>query len=225
MLKRSNRMTLALMSLAPVMLTACSSSSDGTSLQAANKPPSGPSIYDSIDSCVFDGHAKEACIGAFQSANEESKKVAPRFKTQADCELEFEFCQKQDQALAASSPAAASSSSASSVPAQAGGGSFMPMMFGFMMGQAMSGGSSAGYAGAPSAGFNSSSAVYKNRAGQMNTLSKIGDSVKSNSVTARTVDAKAVNTMKASRAATRSASTRASSSRSAGFGRSGGFGG
>ena len=216
MSKRSTTMNLVLMSVVPMALTACTSGSN----EFANKEaPKVPTIYDSVDSCTFDGNSAKDCDNAFKTAAKESDSVAPKFKTKSDCELEFESCQEQKET------AVAQNGNSGNVQ-HAGGGSFAPMMMGFMLGQ-MTGGSSS--SGPAVAGFNSTATkpVYKSKGGQLSTLSHLGNGqVKANSVTARTMDAKAVAATKSARAtAARSSSTRASSSRSAGYGRSGGFGG
>lgn len=244
--KRSRSVSLALMSLAPVMLAACS---QPTPPSPSTPPkPKGPTAYETVNDCVFDGNAREVCENGYQTARAEALAAAPRFATGEECALEFENC----QAVPAQAPAVAAAPTATSTAAQPTAGatqsnsSFMPMMAGFMIGQAL-GNSSAG-GGAVGAGFDgrrddrrssgssvaASSVLYRARGGQLSQVSSLSgggrsvEPVKARTVTSANVAATKAAQAKAAQARAaqaKAASSTRSVSRSGFGGRSGGFGG
>lgn len=252
MSKRSRSVSLTLMSLAPMLLAACSQGTPPSPL--AEKPkPKGPTAYETVDDCVFDGNDRATCQKGYETARTEALANAPRFATGEECALEFENCQKAPEAPAVATTAAPTGATPSTAPAaaptQAGSSGFMPLMAGFMIGQAMS--NSGGGAGYASAGFDgrrdddrrttasgggasSSSVLYRARGGQLSQVSSLSSGARSvEPVRARTVTSAQVASAKASqaraaqaRAAQARANTSARSVSRSGFGgRSGGFGG
>lgn len=250
MTKRSRSVSLALMSLAPVLLAACAQEAPVADEPLRPLPkPAGPTAYETVEACVFDGNSQDVCDTGFKTAQAQAAQNAPRFATGAECELEFENCQPAPEATAvAAAPAAAAAAGASTQPAQAGGGSsFIPIMAGFMLGQAM-GNSGAGMA---SAGFDgrrdngrdtnrpvtsggsagASSVLYRARNGQLSQVSSLsGGRPVAQPVQARTVTSANVADAKAAQARATQARAQAraanrSVSRSGFGGRSGGSGG
>lgn len=235
MSKRSRSVSLALMSLAPVMLAACAPAPSSSSTPSK---PKGPTAYETVDACVFDGNKKAECEQGFKTAQAEALANAPRFATGEECELAFENC-KPVEAVAAA-PAAASQASGQAVAPQQASSGFMPMMAGFMLGNALSGSSSSAGAGAVAAGFDgkrddrrtatgssaaSNSVLYRARGGQLSQVSSAANGKPTvTPVKARTVTSAQVARAKAASAQARSTAPR-SVSRSGFGGRSGGFGG
>src|SRR5262245_58763935 len=141
-MKRSRVVRLALLGSASALaLAACDEAKDPL---ADNK-----SFFQDPAQCarVYDA---ETCKTAFATAEEEHRKTAPKFANREECEEKFGVgnCQwGQAQAGQASS----------------GGGFFMPLMMGYMMGNLMSGSSAVGSASAFRSGGStfSSSPVYR----------------------------------------------------------------
>jgi hypothetical protein len=245
MRKRSSSASLVLMSTVPFLLAACSSDTPPPAPKPVPKPTTA---YETVEDCAFDGRPRSVCESALATAKAEAAKSAPRFKTLEECQKEFDNCQVAP-VVAAAAPAAGAAPAPTVV--QAGGGdSFTPALMGFMVGQALSGGSSGGsYA----AGFNSgaaserernnsyagggggsSTALYRARGGQLSQVSAAADGrVSATPVRARTLTSAQVAQTKvaqAKAAQARAAQARASASnrsvsRSGFGGRSGGFGG
>ena len=240
MSKRSRSASLALMSMTPFFLAACAQSEPVATASSTSSAPvaKGPTAYENVEACVFDGNTKDVCQSGFETAQAEALRSAPRFATGEECALEFDNCQVAPVVAAATPEATTtpSATAAAAAPAQAGGGSFMPLMAGFMIGQALSNSS----AGAASAGFDgrrpttggaaaagAGSVLYRARGGQLSQVSTLSSGrAVANPVRARTVTSTDVANTKA--AQTRAAQTKADSrnvSRS-GFGsRSGRSGG
>lgn len=247
MRKRSSSASLVLMSTVPFLLAACSSDTPPPAPKPVPKPTTA---YETVEDCAFDGRPRNVCESALATAKAEAAKSAPRFKTLEECQKEFDNCQVAP-VVAAAAPAAGAAPAPTVV--QAGGGdSFTPALMGFMVGQALSGGSSggsyaagfnngaaserernSGYAGGGS-GAASSTALYRARGGQLSQVSAAADGrVSATPVRARTLTSAQVAQTKAAQAkaaqaraaqARTSASNR-SVSRSGFGGRSGGFGG
>ena len=98
-------------------------------------------VYGDADTCAQDWDA-QACTTAYRAAKEEHVKTAPKFTTKEECEAAgYAACE-----VASETPTATHAG---------GGGMFMPMMMGYMMGRMMGGG---GMMGQP---------VYGNRNGYM----------------------------------------------------------
>jgi uncharacterized protein YgiB involved in biofilm formation len=81
-------------------------------------------VYGSVEECVADGRDESSCRQAFDEAGLAHQKDAPRFTAQGTCEETH--------------------GAGNCVPAQGGGGWFMPALTGFMMGRMMGGGQMAG---------------------------------------------------------------------------------
>jgi uncharacterized protein YgiB involved in biofilm formation len=97
-------------------------------------------VYGDSSTCAQDWDA-ESCTTGYRAAKEEHVKTAPMFKTREECEAAgWAACEVAPQTPGTT---------------HAGGGMFMPMMMGFMMGRMMGGG---GMMGQP---------VYGNRNGYM----------------------------------------------------------
>ena len=80
--------------------------------------------YASVDGCVTAGEFSEAeCTLRFERAKDEHERVAPKYQSRADCEAEHgtEACQPREASVTG------------------GGGLWMPLMIGWMMGRALGG--------------------------------------------------------------------------------------
>lgn len=108
MSKRSRSVGLLLMAATPIVLTACSKSSQ---FEATSSSNSNAQAYATVQSCVNDGRAQSECENAFAAAQQEREKSAPRFVSKEECEKQFDHCG----------------------PSQAGG-VFMPLLAGYMVG-------------------------------------------------------------------------------------------
>ena len=113
-MKRSRKIALLVMGVNSLALVACSD------------PKVDSEIYASVEQCIKQSPmSDEECKANFAAAQKSHQKVAPKFKSQADCEAEFgkERCEP------------------SRSYSQSNGSSFfMPMMMGYMMSRMMSGG-------------------------------------------------------------------------------------
>lgn len=121
-MKRSSTATLLLMSVAPLLLTACDD--PAAQAQITQQP------YPSVAACTTAGNPLADCQKAFDQAQANATAEAPHFKTREDCLKEFgpDMCQPRSDG---------------------GGGSFfMPMMTGFMLSRMLNG-SSSSYTSAP----------------------------------------------------------------------------
>lgn len=94
------------------------------SLNACDDKPKSDKVYGSVVECVADGKDEAACRQAFDEAGKIHEKEAPRFAAQASCEETY--------------------GAGNCVPAQSGGGWFMPAVAGFMMGRMLGGSPLAG---------------------------------------------------------------------------------
>lgn len=109
--KRSNKVALVAMGMgvSAFALTGCEEKVDAFQ-------------FATVDGCITSGEFTEAeCQSQFQIASAEHERAAPRYQSRADCEAEH--------GAAACEPQQASS----------GGGLWMPLMMGMMMGNMMSG--------------------------------------------------------------------------------------
>lgn len=114
--KRSGRVALIAMgvSVSALALTGCEEQVDA--LQ-----------YSSVESCIVGAELSEAdCKAGFAAAQKDHARVAPKYQSRTDCEAEH--------------GAAACQQPASQTQASTGGGLWMPLMAGYMMGRLMSGG-------------------------------------------------------------------------------------
>ncbi len=113
-MKCSRKLAFLVMGVSSLALAACSD------------PKVDSEIYASVEQCINQSPmSDEECKANFAAAKKSHQKVAPKFKSQADCESEFgkERCEP------------------SKSYAQSNGSSFfMPMMMGYMMSRMMGGG-------------------------------------------------------------------------------------
>ena len=125
-MKRSRAIRLVLMGTAARSLAACD-----------DKDKVEVGVFETVEQCTVTGQYSQAqCEQAISAARTEHQKVAPRFANRQECEAEFGAA-KCTPAPENTSPQARSE----------GGGWFMPVMMGYMMGRMMSGGG--GYMGQP----------------------------------------------------------------------------
>ena len=127
---RKSRYVSVLLAGASLALSSCAGTGDENT-----------TVYGDADTCAQDWDA-QSCTTAYRAAKEEHVKTAPKFTTKEECEAAgWAACEVAPQ---------------TPTTAQAGGGGmFMPMMMGYMMGRMMGGG---GMMGQP---------VYGNRNGYM----------------------------------------------------------
>jgi uncharacterized protein YgiB involved in biofilm formation len=135
-MKRSKSIRLVLLgSVGALALTAC----DGSEQSA------GGQFYQDQVQCAKDNNP-DACRQALADAREAHQTTAPAFTTQASCEATFgagncgpaEVKPTPDQVAKGEGPAAAAQTQTQSVGS--GGGFFMPLMLGYMMGNMFGGG-------------------------------------------------------------------------------------
>ena len=111
-MKRSGRIALVMMGTSALALTAC------------GEPKTEAAVFETVEQCVAErGITAEQCYGEFDAAKAQHAEVAPKYASRADCEADFgpEGCE------------------VSPYRTDAGGGVFMPLMAGFLMGQMMGG--------------------------------------------------------------------------------------
>jgi len=121
-MKRSTTASLLLMSVVPMLLTACDDPS-------STAPQITSQSYPTVAACTTAGNPQAECQKAFAQAQANATAGAPHYKTRDDCIKEFgpDMCQPHSDA---------------------GGSFFMPMMTGFMLSRMLDGGSS-NYSSAP----------------------------------------------------------------------------
>ena len=92
-------------------------------------------LYQNADDCSAANPGKSAeCTTAFNNAQKEAERTAPKYATREDCVAEFGEGQCQQ------TPAQAGVSPENQAQAQSSGSFWMPLMAGYMMGRMMSGG-------------------------------------------------------------------------------------
>jgi len=100
--------------------------------------------FASVDGCITSGEFTEAyCKAQFANAQQEHARVAPRYQSLADCEAEHgpQACQVPSTAAQKNEVQTAGASETQSTRyGYSGGGVWMPMMVGWMMGRTMGGG-------------------------------------------------------------------------------------
>lgn len=112
-MKRSGRIALLSMGASALVLSAC------------EEPRTEAAVFREIGQCVeTEGLTEEQCRDAFRAARDQHAEVAPKYTSVADCEVDF----------------GAGGCEPSPYRTQSGGGVFMPLMAGFMMGRMMGGG-------------------------------------------------------------------------------------
>ena len=113
----------------------------GLTLSGCEDAPAEPLRFASVEQCVSAGYERPFCQSTQSAALAEHQRSAPQYGSAAQCEAEWgeDGCQR----------------------ASSGGGVFTPLLAGFLVGRALSGGNSyyggAGYYGSP---------IYRSRSGQ-----------------------------------------------------------
>ncbi len=126
-MKRSRSLRLVLMGSAALALSACDDQKDAQ-------------VFETVGQCMDLGHTQQECDTAINQARQAQLDTAPRYATKADCEAEFGKCEEgpkvADKVDAPKDPNAPQQSYAHSE----GGGFFMPLITGYMMGRLLGGG-------------------------------------------------------------------------------------
>jgi len=118
-MKRSHAIRLVLMGTAALSLAACD---DNDKIEVG--------VFETVEQCTVTGqYSQSQCEQAVTTARVEHQKVAPRFANRQECEAEF------GDAKCTPAPENTSAQASSN-----GGGWFMPVMMGYMMGRMMGGG-------------------------------------------------------------------------------------
>ena len=110
-MKRSKTLKLLLMGATALTLAAC-------------EDPQDVAVFETAEQCAKqEGFNVDICEQNFQTASKEHIRVAPKYTSAADCEVDFgtEQCEIAPQRTSS------------------GGSVFMPMMMGYMMGNMLSG--------------------------------------------------------------------------------------
>ena len=111
-MKRSRSVALVMMSASAIALSAC------------EEPQVDAALFDSIQQCIDNkDFSAEICESNFVAAREQHAQVAPKYRSQADCEADFggEQCETAPYRT------------------ESGGSVFMPLMMGYMMGSMLGG--------------------------------------------------------------------------------------
>ncbi|MFZ8897445.1 MAG: DUF1190 domain-containing protein [Alphaproteobacteria bacterium] len=99
--------------------------------------------FATVDGCITSGEFTEAyCKAQFATAQQEHARVAPRYQTLADCEAEHgpQACQRPaSMGNKDTVQPGTNSDNQTTQHASTGGGLWMPLMVGWMMGRAMGG--------------------------------------------------------------------------------------
>jgi uncharacterized protein YgiB involved in biofilm formation len=121
-MKRSKSLKLFLMGATALTLVACDE-------------PQEVAIFETTEQCASQvGFDKDACESNFKTAQVEHIRVAPKYASAADCEVDFGAAQCEVAPQTTSN----------------GGSVFMPMMMGYMMGSMISNSARGGSAGGSS---------------------------------------------------------------------------
>jgi len=100
-MKRSTTATLLLMSIAPLMLTACDDPQAQNQAQAQAEAPAPAQIqsqaFKTIDDCTHAGNTPAECQTAFNQAQTNATAAAPHYATRDDCIRQFgpDMCQER----------------------------------------------------------------------------------------------------------------------------------
>ncbi|MBB1202694.1 DUF1190 family protein [Enterobacteriaceae bacterium 89] len=104
-------------------------------LSGCEKTDETVSLYQNADDCSAANPGKSAeCTTAFNNAQQEAVRTAPKYASREDCVAEFGEGQCQQ------APAQAGMAPENQAQAQSSGSFWMPLMAGYMMGRMMSGG-------------------------------------------------------------------------------------
>ncbi|WP_126174220.1 DUF1190 domain-containing protein [Altericroceibacterium xinjiangense] len=118
-------------------------------LSGCEDQPAEPLRFSSVEQCITAGYERPFCESSQQAALAEYRETAPRYTTAAECEAEW---------------------GAAGCERPPGGGSvFMPLLTGFLVGQALNQGGNRSYYNYGGAGYYGSP-IYRNRTGQAVTL-------------------------------------------------------
>lgn len=119
-----------LMATAAVSLGACDTTPPAPNWEGSAGREVDVATYSSLGECTSAGvFSADECNTAYLDANADNEEKGPRFADNDSCEAKYGVGQ--------------------CVPRSSGGGGFMPLIAGFMIGQALSGGGGYGYRGAP----------------------------------------------------------------------------
>ncbi len=121
--KRSSKVALMVMVPATTMILASCSSEE----------PVQTAVYENADQCAG-YYNPEQCQAEFNAAKALHPQVAPKYTDKASCETDFGAGQCE------TTPTTTAATTTAPAVTQSSGGSFMPMMMGFMAGQMFSGG-------------------------------------------------------------------------------------
>lgn len=151
MSKRSHSVCLLLMAASPLILTACTQQPPPIPSEqsyASEAQAVAPKAYQDVQSCVNDGKNLNDCEAGFATAQSEREQNAPRFASKEECEQQYEACGPNEV-----NP---------TTPQSAGGGFFMPLMVGYMMGNMMNNNQGLG------------SSLYRTKGGEVSRLNYSG---------------------------------------------------
>ena len=94
--------------------------------------------FGSVENCIISGDFTEAeCNERFNVAQTEHARVAPRYQSRADCEAEHGAAACEPRTAASATEAAGTAGTTET--ASSGGGLWMPLMIGWMMGRSLGG--------------------------------------------------------------------------------------
>lgn len=137
-MKRSRNAVLVLMGASPLLLASCGGETES---EAA---------YTTVEHCVKDGGTQESCLAAYDKAQAEHLKSAPRYATREECAAQHGDDQCEER------------------PGAGGGGSFfVPFMSGFFISQILNRSST------PTSYY--SSPLYRSRGGGYMSLASNSD--------------------------------------------------
>lgn len=143
-MKRSQHASLVLMAVTPLLMTACSNSSN--TAHAVPEPQPTVAAYEDVEACNMDGRSASDCQKAMREAEEQK----PRFASQKECEKEFSDCRENV------------------IPGTGNQSAFSPMLMGFIMGRTMDGSSGGG----STSSFQQGRGLYRDRGGSLTQVAK-----------------------------------------------------
>lgn len=110
-------------------------------LSACEESDETVSLYTNAQDCSQANPSQaEQCTVAYNNALQEAAKTAPKYATQADCIAEFGESMCTQAPAQAGIAGTSSTNGEQTAQAQSGGGMWMPLMMGYMMGRMMGGG-------------------------------------------------------------------------------------
>ena len=127
-MKRSRSLRLVLMGSAVLALSACDDKKDAQ-------------VFETVGQCMDLGHTGQECDDAISQARQHQLDSAPRYATKSDCEAEFGKCEEAPKATDKTADAPKDPNApVQSYAHSEGGGFFMPLITGYMMGRMLGGG-------------------------------------------------------------------------------------